>query len=148
MSISEQAKTQIMRLVYEGQRLDPLDLDEVDRWVRASYEALGFNPLHQAKFGEYCCSPWGPTSMRVQLGVWMLKQPLLGADGALDEDITWKGQCHGNTGDSRVDRNSWAAWCSIAGRHSLFHVCEQSRNGSDLWLFLLPASPIDIGLGG
>jgi hypothetical protein len=87
MSISEQAKTQIIRLVDEGQRLDPLHLDEVDRWAQASYEALGFDPLHQAKFDEYCCSPWGPTCMRVQLGVWMLKQPLLGADGAPDEDI-------------------------------------------------------------
>ncbi len=87
MSISEQAKTQIIRLVAEGTRLDPLDLDEVDRWAQASYEALGFNPVHQAKFDEYCCSPWGPTCMRVQLGVWMLKQPLLAADGALGEDI-------------------------------------------------------------
>jgi hypothetical protein len=87
MSISEQTKTQIIRLVDEGQRLDPVDLDEVDRWAQASYEALEFNPVHQAKFGESCCSPWEPTCMRVQLGVWMLKQALPGADGAPEEDI-------------------------------------------------------------
>jgi hypothetical protein len=87
MSISEQAKTQIMQLIDKGQSLDPLDLGEVDRWVRASYEALKFDPVHQARFDEYCCAPWDPTSMRVCLGVWMLKQPLLGANGALDEDI-------------------------------------------------------------
>jgi hypothetical protein len=87
MSISEQAKTRIIRLVDEGQRLDPLDLEEVDRWAQASYEALGFDPLHQAKFDEYCCSPWDPTCMRVELGLWMLKQPLLGHNGPADEDI-------------------------------------------------------------
>jgi hypothetical protein len=87
MSISEQAKTQIIQLIDEGQSLDPLDLGEVDRWVRDSYEALNFDPVHQARFDEYCCAPWDPTPMRVCLGVWMLKQPLLGANGSLDEDI-------------------------------------------------------------
>jgi hypothetical protein len=80
MRISEQAKTQIIRLIDEGQNLDPLDLREVDRWARASHEALKFDPVHQAKFDEYCCVPWGPASMRVCLGLWMLKQPLLAAE--------------------------------------------------------------------
>lgn len=88
MSISEQVKSQITRLIGQGQSLDPLDPDQIDRWVRASYEVLRFNPVHQAKFGEYCCLPWGPASMRVGLGVWMLKQPLLEQNCVLGEDTS------------------------------------------------------------
>ena len=87
MDISEQAKTKIIQLIDEGQSLDPLDMGAVDRWVRASYEVLTFDPVHQARFDEYCCEPWDPTSMRVCLGLWMLKQPLLRNNGSLDEDI-------------------------------------------------------------
>jgi hypothetical protein len=87
MSISELAKTQVIQLIGEGQSLDPLDLDQVDRWVRASYEALKFNPVHQARFDEYCCAPWNPTPTRVCLGVWMLKQTVLGANSSPDENI-------------------------------------------------------------
>lgn len=87
MDISEQAKTKIIQLIDEGQSLNPLDMGAVDRWVRASYEVLTFNPVHQARFDEYCCEPWDPTPMRVCLGLWMLKQPLLGNNGSLDEDI-------------------------------------------------------------
>ncbi len=85
--MSQRAKTQIIQLIEQGQVLDPRDSNGIDQWVRASYEVLGFDPVHQAKFEEYCCSSWGPASMRVCLGVWMLKQPLTGQNGALDEDI-------------------------------------------------------------
>jgi hypothetical protein len=87
VSISEQAKSQISRLVDLGRSLDPHDSDQVDLWARASYEALRFDPVRQAKFDEYCCSPWGPAPTRVCLGVWMLSQPLNGRKCALSEDI-------------------------------------------------------------
>jgi hypothetical protein len=87
VSIPEHTKSEIIWLIDQVQSLDLLDAHQVDRWIRASYEALGFNPVHQAKFDEYCCSSWGPGSMRVSLGVWMLKQPLLAQNSALGEDI-------------------------------------------------------------
>jgi hypothetical protein len=87
VSTSEQAKTQIIQLSQEGQRLDASDWDGVDRWVLASYETLRFSPANQAKFEEYCWSFCDPTSARVRPGVWMLKQTLLRQNCALDEDI-------------------------------------------------------------
>ncbi len=88
MSIPEQVKSRITRLIQQGESLEPLDSDQVDHWARASYEALTFSPVQQAKFGEYCCPPWGPTSTRVCLGVWMLKQPLIWENCALGEDVS------------------------------------------------------------
>lgn len=87
MSTSEQTETELLELIKQGQTLDCCDSDGINRWVRASLEALRSYPVHQAKFDEYCCSAWGPTFMRVCLGVWMLKQPLLRKNCVLDEEI-------------------------------------------------------------
>jgi len=76
MSISEQAKTHLIGLIYEGETLDAFDLEGFYRWMEASYEALVFDPLQQERFDEYCRSSYDSNSMRLFVGVWMLKQAL------------------------------------------------------------------------
>ena len=75
MSISEQAKTHLIELIYEGETLDAFDLEAFYSWVEASYEALVFDPVQQERFAEYCGSSCDSASMRL-FGVWMLKQAL------------------------------------------------------------------------
>jgi len=87
MSIFKQAKMDIARLIHEGENLDPLDSEDVDRWMQASYESLGFHRVQQERFEQYCRLSYDSTSMRLYVGVWMLKQSLIGADGALNGDI-------------------------------------------------------------
>ncbi|HTY22603.1 MAG TPA: hypothetical protein VMC85_05705 [Desulfomonilaceae bacterium] len=78
MKISEQAKTEIVRLIAEGECLDSYDLEAFYLWVRASYEALEYNPLRQEWFDEYCRSCCDSTSVRLSKGLWMLRQALYG----------------------------------------------------------------------
>jgi hypothetical protein len=87
MSISEQTRTQIIRLIYEGEGLDPHDLESFYGWMQASYESLGFHPVQQQRFDEYCRSSHDSISMRLYVGVWMLKQSLFGADSAPNGDV-------------------------------------------------------------
>jgi hypothetical protein len=76
MSISEQAKTHVIELIYEGETLDAFDLVRFYSWVEASYEALVSDPLQQERFDEYCRSSNDFYSMRLFVGVWILKQAL------------------------------------------------------------------------
>lgn len=76
MTISEQAKSQVIRLIDEGERLNPLDLEAFYNWLEASYEALEFHPVQQRRFDEYCRSSYDSPSMRRFVGVWMLKLAL------------------------------------------------------------------------
>ncbi len=76
MRIPEQAKTKIIRLIAEGECLNPYDLEGFYRWMQASYEALEPDPLQQKRFDEYCRSSYDSISMRLYKGVWMLKQAL------------------------------------------------------------------------
>ncbi|MEW6139118.1 MAG: hypothetical protein AB1733_12870 [Thermodesulfobacteriota bacterium] len=76
MKISDQKRKQISRLIAEGESLDPLDLEVFYRWTHDSYEALGFNPLQQHRFDEYCRSSHDSNFMRVYIGVWMLRLAL------------------------------------------------------------------------
>jgi hypothetical protein len=85
MRISEQAKTQLIRLTYEGETLDAFDLEAFYSLVEASYEALVFDALQQARFDEHCRSSYDSPSMRLFVGVWMLKQALF---KKLPEDYT------------------------------------------------------------
>jgi hypothetical protein len=77
MAISEQAKEQLIELIYEGEALDPFDLVAFYRWVEASYEALEFDAVQQEIFDKYCRSPYDSIAMRLYTGVWMLKQTSL-----------------------------------------------------------------------
>jgi hypothetical protein len=76
MKISEQAKTQIQRLIDAGEGLDPFDLEAFYRWMRDSYEALSFHPVQQQRFDMYCRGSSDSRSMRLYVGLWMLKQAL------------------------------------------------------------------------
>jgi len=77
MRISEQDKTQILRLIDEGDSLDLFDVGAFYRWSQASYDALQFDRVQQQRFDEYCRSSCGVTSaLRLNVGVWMLKQVL------------------------------------------------------------------------
>ncbi len=76
MSISEEAKTHLIELICEGETLDPFDLEAFYSWMEASYEALEFDQVQQERFDKYCRSSYDSTSMRLYVGVWMLKQAL------------------------------------------------------------------------
>lgn len=77
MKISDQKRKQISRLIAEGERLDPLDIEVFYRWTHDSYEALGFDPVQQHRFDEYCRSSHDSNFMRVYIGVWMLRLALV-----------------------------------------------------------------------
>ena len=76
MSISEQAKTHLIELICEGETLDPIDLEAFYNWAEASYETLEFDSVQQQRFDEFCRSSCDYASMRLYMGVWMLKQAL------------------------------------------------------------------------
>jgi hypothetical protein len=76
VKISDREKKHISKLITEGEKLNPLDLEDFYRWLHASYEALGFNPLQQQRFEDYCRSSCDSNSMRVYIGAWILKLAL------------------------------------------------------------------------
>ncbi len=73
---SEQGRARIAQLIDEAESLDSLDLTAFQRWVQASYEALEIDPWQQQRFDEYCRSSTDSTSMRLFVGVWMLRLAL------------------------------------------------------------------------
>jgi len=75
--ISEQHKSQIHRLIDEGESLDPLNLEASYGWIQASYQALEFDPIQRYRFAEYCGSSCDSSSVRL-VGVWILKEALNG----------------------------------------------------------------------
>ena len=76
MTIPVQKKNRIRRLIAEGENLDPMDLEIFYRWVHTSYEALGFLPAVQQRFDKYCRSSCDSNTMRVYVGLWILKSSL------------------------------------------------------------------------
>jgi hypothetical protein len=76
MTISEQDIAQVIRLIDEGERLNPFDLEAFYAWVEAAYEALKFHPVQKQRFDEYCRSSCDSPSMRRFVGLWMLKLAL------------------------------------------------------------------------
>jgi hypothetical protein len=77
MRISVQTQSRILRLIDEGDCLDHCDVGAFYRWSQASYDALQFDRVQQQRFDEYCRSSCGVTSaLRLNVGVWMLKQVL------------------------------------------------------------------------
>ena len=78
MTISEQANAEIIRLITEGECLDPNDLEGFYRWAKASYESLELNPLQREWFDEYCRSCCDSTSVRLYKGLMILEHALYG----------------------------------------------------------------------
>ena len=77
MRLSEQAETQILRLIDEGYSLAHFNVGAFYRWSQDSFEALQCDRVQQQRFDEYCRSSCGVTSaLRLNVGVWMLKQVL------------------------------------------------------------------------
>jgi len=76
MKIPDKKREEIMRLIADGENLDPLDLGNFYVWIHESFEALGFHPFQQQRFDEYCRSSGDSTSMRIYVGVWVLKLTL------------------------------------------------------------------------
>jgi hypothetical protein len=74
--ISEEKKEQLLRLVAEGEKLDPGDLEALYRWINDAYVALGFHPFHKQRFDEYCRTSSDSNSTRIYVGVWMLRLAL------------------------------------------------------------------------
>ena len=83
MKFSEQVKSQVIRLIYQGESLDPFDLEAFYNWMQASYEALGFDSAYQERFAQYCGTCCDSPPVRLYKGVWMLKQALR-EDDSLD----------------------------------------------------------------
>jgi len=83
MTTNEHGTRQVVKLIGEARRLDLLDAKTFNRWVQESYGALRFDPSLQQTFDEYCRSSVHPASMRLFLGVWLLRQCLYahGSDG-------------------------------------------------------------------
>jgi len=77
MRIPAQTKTQILRLIEEGSSLHPSDLEGLQWWMQATYEALQFDSVQQRIFEEHCrLSGAVKRSMRLSCGVSMPKQLL------------------------------------------------------------------------
>ena len=76
MRISEQVRRQVIKLIDEAPGLEPLDLETFTRWVQASYEVLAFDRWQQQRFGEYFGSSTDSSSMRLAVGVWLLRRSL------------------------------------------------------------------------
>jgi hypothetical protein len=76
MTISDQAKSQVIRLIDEGESLNPFDLESFYNWVEASHEVLEFHVVQQRRFDEYCRASYDSPSMRLFVGVWILKLAL------------------------------------------------------------------------
>ena len=81
MSISEENRYQVIRLIDEAEGLDLVDSDSFDDWMQASYKALEFDPLQQQRFDQYCRSSCESVYIRLFIGVWMLLQSLNKHDG-------------------------------------------------------------------
>ncbi len=81
MRISEQARLQLVRLIDETRGLDPLDPENFNTWVQASYEALEFDAGQQQRFDEYCRSSDDSPDMRLLVGTWMLRRSLCAKNG-------------------------------------------------------------------
>ena len=73
MGIPDRKTKQILKLITDGETLNPTNLEAFYRWIDDSYEALGFDPLQQQRFDEYCRSSCDSNSMRAYLGLWILK---------------------------------------------------------------------------
>ena len=78
MAISQQNKTQIIRLIAEGECLNLHDLEEFYSWMEVSYEALKLNPRLRNRFDEHCRSSCDSTSLRVCAGVLILRDAVNG----------------------------------------------------------------------
>lgn len=76
MRFQDEKTKAIWCLIAAGENLDPDDLEAFYRWLHDSYEALGFDPLQQHRFEDYCRSSNDSISMRVFVGVWILKLAL------------------------------------------------------------------------
>jgi hypothetical protein len=74
--LSDEEKDHILRLIDEGETLDVHDLEALYRWIDASYEALGFYPLHKQRFDQYCRSSADTYAARIYVGLWMLRLAL------------------------------------------------------------------------
>ncbi len=75
-TICEQVREQLLGLIAHGENLNVKDLDAFYRWMEDSYEALGFHPVQQQRFDEYCRSSCDSNFMRIFIGVWMLRLAL------------------------------------------------------------------------
>lgn len=73
LPITDEKRRHIARLIVQGQRLDLRDLEHFYQWIEDSYDALGFEPLWQQWFDEYCRSFCGSNFTRVCLGLSILK---------------------------------------------------------------------------
>jgi hypothetical protein len=71
--IPDQNTNLVLRLIAEGENLDTDDLIAFYQWIHDALEALEFNPVQKQRFDAYCRSSSDSVSMRVFVGVWILK---------------------------------------------------------------------------
>ncbi|AFM26186.1 hypothetical protein [Desulfomonile tiedjei] len=73
MRISNQNTSIVLELVAKGENLDPNDLQAFYQWIDDSYNALEFDQVQKRRFAAYCRSSLDSPSMRIYVGVWILK---------------------------------------------------------------------------
>ncbi len=78
MTIPDQNKEQILRLIAEGEDLaECKDLHRFYDWIDKSYEALEVHPIQQPLFNEFCRASDEPNFIvKTMLGVWLLRLAL------------------------------------------------------------------------
>ena len=86
MRVSCQQRQRIDRLIAKGERLDPLDLEDLNGWLQTAYKELECRPHVQQRFDRYCRSSCDATSMRVFVGIWILKLSLW-TDASAHKDL-------------------------------------------------------------
>lgn len=73
MADSRATLTKMADLIEVAGILNPFDLESFYHWTQDAYEALRHSPLEQRRFDECCRSSYDSTTMRLYLGVWLLK---------------------------------------------------------------------------
>ncbi len=76
MTDSGTAVTRIADLIEVAAILNPFDLESFYHWIQDAYDALAHDPVQQQRFDECCRSSYDSTTMRLYLGVWLLKLSL------------------------------------------------------------------------
>lgn len=73
MRIPDQNTSIVLGLIAKGENLDADDLPAFYQWMDDSYEALEFNHVQKRRFDAYCRSSLDSPSMRIYVGIWILK---------------------------------------------------------------------------
>jgi hypothetical protein len=81
---SDQEKETIKNLIADGRKLNPMDLACFYRWMDTAHAALRFDPHQQQRFEKYCRSSSDSNSVRLYIGIWILKLTVQEASSCIE----------------------------------------------------------------